>query len=119
MNSLVTEYRIAPGSQTTVGVDLGKPIRTYKPESLVQKGCKDIVIISETRVKSIAKSAANGNDLRLHGKNIWKLRISGVSREELAERNGISISTLRNRLNEWNVAKVDQEKAAMEALKNG
>jgi len=119
MNSLVTEYRIAPGSQTTVGVDLGKPIRTYKPESLVQKGCKDIVIISETRVKSIAKSAAKRKRFKVTREEYLKLRISGVSREELAERNGISISTLRNRLNEWNVAKVDQEKAAMEALKNG
>jgi hypothetical protein len=116
VNGLVTVYQIPPDSQTTVGVDLGEPIRTYKPESLLQKGSIAPVIISETRIKSIATSATKRKKFKISRDEYLQLRLSGVSRDAVAERNNISISTLRHYLSDWELGKPEQEAAAMKEL---
>jgi len=116
INGDVTVYQIPPGSPTTIGVNLGNPVRTFKPESLMQKGSKKPTIITENRVKSIAKSAAKQRKFKVSREEYLRLRLSGMGKDAIAERHNVAIGTLRHYLTEWKIGKPEQEAAVLKEL---
>jgi hypothetical protein len=120
----VSEFHLTPEQVANYkpGMDLGEPDRVYIPESNVQKGSKDPVIVSASsqRVRQMRRamdsSARKNRRFKLTKEEYLQLRLTGLSRDAVAEKSNVDISTLKRYLAGWGVGKTEIEAAVLKEL---
>lgn len=97
------------------GMELGEPDEILAPPSLIKKGPVRPTMIKKSFNGSNNPKAGGGKPrkFKLSRDEYLALRISGQTRDQIVENNGISMSTLHHHLRIWKISKVKDELAEM------
>lgn len=127
MISDIKVYQLTPEqvANYVAGMDLGTPVRIDKPQSMVRIDEGPYVNRPKPKSEVHANSPGLGSlrgrpqQNKLTKAVYLQMRVEGMNRAQIAERQGVAYSTLCGYVRKWGLSNRNHESMAMSKVKKG